>query len=259
MDIEEKGEKNTNTNENNETKKEININNKNENEKKDIFTKKLYHEFFSGNAELNLVEISPNKIATALEHISKTKIDLNILEEKMKLFNEKICELNVNKINYDKTKILVDKSQNELYNLYSIMMNELNSLKILVKLTNYNKEIYDIHKQTIERHKENYLKAIEKLNSDISDLKKLEIDIINNKKIIKEYLNEINNLFKNVLDNMNIHLLNDEKMNISKSEDEENANDYINVELIMNNFILKKNNIFDEIQKIDETNQKKES
>jgi hypothetical protein len=180
----------------------------------------------------------------------------------MKLFNEKISELNNNKYNYDKITKLVDESQNELHNLHSIMMNELNSLKILVKINNYNKEIYDIHKQTIEKHKDNYLKTIEKLNNDINELKKLEIDIINNKKIIKQFLNEINNLFKNVLDNMNIHLLNDEKnisINESKKETEENINDYINVDLIMGSFISKKNIIFEEIQKIDESNQKLES
>ena len=228
-----------------------------ETEEKDIFSKKLYHEFFNENSEKDLIEISPNKIALILEQISKTKIDLNILEEKMKLFNENLSELNINKLNYDKIKILVDESQKELYNLYLIMSNELNSLKILVNIKNYNKEIYEIHKTTLEKHKENYLKTIEKLKNDINDLKKLEIDIIKNKKQIKEYLNEINNLCKNVLINMNIHLLNEEKeFNLQNKEEEENAIDLINVELILNNFIFKKNDIIEEIQRIDETNKK---
>jgi hypothetical protein len=222
-------------------------------EEKDIFTKKLYHEFFTESLEKDLLENGSNKIISGLEQISQTKVDLNILEEKMVLFNSKLSELKLNRLNYEKIKALVDDSQKELYNLYSIMTNEMDSLKILVKINNYNKETYDIHKQTFNKHKESYIKTTEKIKVDISNLKKLEIQILNNKKQIKECLTEINNLFKNVLDNMNIHLLNDEK-DKSKMELEGNNDDYINIDLIMDSFKLKKNDIIKEIQKIDEKN-----
>ena len=222
-------------------------------EEKDIFTKKLYHEFFTESLEKDLLENGSNKIISGLEQISQTKVDLNILEEKMVLFNSKLSELKLNRLNYEKIKALVDDSQKELYNLYSIMTNEMDSLKILVKINNYNKETYDIHKQTFNKHKESYIKTTEKIKIDISNLKKLEIQILNNKKQIKECLTEINNLFKNVLNNMNIHLLNDEK-DKSKMELEGNSDDYINIDLIMDSFKLKKNDIIKEIQKIDEKN-----
>ena len=214
----------------------------------EIFFNKLYNEFYN-KKEKDIIELMPVKMKAGIEKLSKVKLDIKTIEDKMEMFNKKLIELNDDKNLYEEKKVLVDESQRELYDLYTIMLNELNSIKILIKINNYNKDIYNIHKIAMEKYKENYLKTIDKLKNNINDLKLIEILVINKKKEIKQYLNEINNLSKNIINNMNFQLLNQKEINFIKNEDKY---DFINIDLVINNFIVKKNNIIKEMEKIDE-------
>ena len=255
MDI-EKGDKNNNSNEKIENK--TNDDNKKENDDDiDIFSKKLYHEFFDESEENYLILNTQTKIDTTLKQISKTKEDLVLIESKLKLFNWKMTEMNLNKYQYDKRKILIDESQKELYNIYLIMMNELNSMKILLNINKYNKEIYDIHKNTLNKYKDNYTETIEKLSKDIKELKTFETEIINNRKQIKDYMMAINTIYKKVLDNIQIDILDEKKeINIINKEENDDISGYIDVDLTLDTFNHKKDDIIEQIQKLEENNQK---
>ena len=255
MDI-EKDNKNNNLNEKIENKTDDD--NKKENDDDiDIFSKKLYHEFFDESEENYLILNIQTKIDTTLKQISKTKEDLVLIESKLKLFNWKMTEMNLNKYQYDKRKILIDESQKELYNIYLIMMNELNSMKILLNINKYNKEIYDIHKNTLDKYKDNYVEALQKLSKDIKELKTFETEIINNKKQIKDYIMAINTIYKKVLDNIQIDILDEKKeINIINKEENDDISGYINVDLTLDTFNHKKDGIIEQIQKMEENNQK---
>ena len=224
-----------------------------------LFLKPLYRELFETNSN-QIKESIPNEIEASLKQISNVKNDLGNLEDKMKLFNNKIIDLNINKQKYDDFKTKVKETQDELYNLYFIMINEVNSLNILLKMKNYNKEIYNIHNEALEKHKNEYTNVTEKMKLYLINIKSLETEIITSKKEIKQLLNGIISLFKNMLGIINTHSSNYEKMELLElkyNEIEANEN-FIDVNHIIREFIGKKDEVLKKINGYNKYKEKKE-
>ena len=213
-----------------------------------IFLKPLYRELFNPNS-IGIKELIPKEIESSLKQMNNVKNDLSNLEDKMKLFNNKIIDLNINKQKYDDIKTKVKETQDELYNLYFIMINEVNSLNILLKMKNYNKEIYNIHNEALEKHKNEYTNVIDKIKIYLMNLKSLETEIISSKKEIKQLLNGIISLFKNMLGTINNHSSNFENMELFelKYNEIETNDNFIDVNSIIKELLGKKDEILNKI------------
>ena len=227
-----------------------------------IFLKPIYHEFFNQNANMDIIETLPQEINSSLEQIAKSKLEMNKLEEKMNLFNNKITDLRNNKMKYDDIKIKVKETQDELYNLYFIMINEVNSLKILKKMKNYNKEIYNIHEQALEKHKNTYTNTVDKIKIYLNDIKNLETDMFDSKKNLNQFLRDITVSYKNILGNINIHSINYENMELVelKYDEKTKEEDAIDVNSIINEFLKKKDEVLNKMEdnNSNESQEKKE-
>ena len=224
-----------------------------------IFLKPLFRELFE-NSSSQIKEPIQNEIESSLKQINNVKNDLGNLEDKMKLFNNKIIDLNINKQKYEDIKTKVKDTQDELYNLYFIMINEVNSLNILLKMKNYNKEIYNIHNEAIEKHKNEYANVVEKIKIYLINIKSLETEIITSKKEIKQLLNGIISLFKNMLGTINNYSSNYEKMELFElkyNEIETNEN-YIDINSIIRELLGKKDEVLKKLNGYNKHKEKKE-
>ncbi len=220
-----------------------------DNQINNIFHKQIYHDFFNQDSNKDKIEILPKEINSSLEQISQSKSDLNKLEEKMKEFNNKISNLKNDKIKYDDIKMKAKETKDELYNLYFIMINEVNSMKILLKMKNYNKEIYSIHEQALEKHKINYVNTVDRIKLNLKELKDVENEIIENKKNLNKFLGEIINTFKSIIGNINVHLLNYENMELIELKNEEKIKNEISIDVnsIIKEFLDKKDELINQI------------
>ena len=224
-----------------------------------IFLKPLFRELFESSSS-QIKEPIQNEIESSLKQINNVKNDLGNLEDKMKLFNNKIIDLNINKQKYEDIKTKVKDTQDELYNLYFIMINEVNSLNILLKMKNYNKEIYNIHNEAIEKHKNEYANVVEKIKIYLINIKSLETEIITSKKEIKQLLNGIISLFKNMLGTINNYSSNYEKMELFElkyNEIETNEN-YIDINSIIRELLGKKDEVLKKLNGYNKHKEKKE-
>jgi len=147
----------------------------------------------------------PKKTQDFLSKIGQTKLDLESFESKLIDINKKVEELQKNQKSYDDIKKLVDESQLQLSNIYNIMKNGLNSLQIFTGINNYDRNIYNSHKNTISCYKKYYLDVVNKIKDYITDLNKIETSINDNRKDIKESYQSIISLHKQIIGNINVN------------------------------------------------------
>ena len=231
----------------NNNKKVINTKIKEEkkNNDSDIFSVKLYNVDLSKKKEDIVYEGIPKKIHEYLEKINKTKGELYNIETKIKYINNKILELTYNKKYYEKNKHIVMELKTNLNYMNNIIKNEIESLKLYTRLKDYDKNIYDNHKNIIKSYHENYLKILNKMRQNVSELKKLETIIDQNEMDIETNLENINSLNKEIMNNyINFSLLDNSKKNF--------VNEILaNKEDILNEYLMESIKVDEELKKIE--------
>lgn len=208
----------------------------------DIFSKKLYN-----TSEFNnMLDKIPKTTGELVEKVQKTKDQINELENKIKYVNQMIQELKNDKSDYDSIKKMVGESQFSLDSIYNIIKNELKSITMFTKIINYDQNLYNIHKNTIQIYREDYLNILGKFRQNLNNLIKLEENINNKKEDIRNNLDEIVSLNKQIIKNININFYFLQKNNSSN-----NIIDSVNVEVIVQEFLGKVNELIDKFNIIE--------
>lgn len=102
----------------------------------------------------------------------------------------------------------MDDSQNELNNIYNIIQSGLKSLQIFTKINNYDVSIYNSHKNTIACYQKYYIAIVSKIKEYIHKLNDIEKCIVDNRKDIRKYYDNIVELHKENIGNININFEN---------------------------------------------------
>ena len=208
----------------------------------DIFSKKLYNA-----SELNnMLDKIPKSTGELVEKVQKTKDEINDLEDKIKNVNEKIQELKNDETDYDNIKKMVNELQFSLDSIYNIIKNELKSITMFTKIINYDQNLYNTHKSTIQIYRKDYLNILDQFRQNLNNLIKLEENINLKKEDIKNSMDEIVSLNRQIIENININFYFLQKNNSSA-----NIKDSINVDEIVEEFLGKVNELIDKFNIIE--------
>ena len=218
----------------------------------EICESKLYNNNNSGiKINQNIFNELKEKSENFLGQISHTKINLNILEEKIKNVLKNIDQLMNNSLEYNKIKKNLTEKKAELSNLFDLINNEKNSLNLINKINNSNKNNIINIKNNIDSYKINYMKSLESLKDKMNILKEIENKIINGKNSIKKSLDITIKLHKEILNSINNMEIKDKKKAKELNEIVEIIdNDSNEQDNLINKFITKIRDLEKELKKI---------
>ena len=158
---------------------------------------------------------------------TKTKLlDVDEFNNKIKAFHKQLKALKESKRSYERIKVLVGETQIKLGNLYDMIKTEVEKYKPTIAKNKKGLEIGDkYYLENIVFYKKNYIKSAETIKNLVSNLKQLELDIIKDRKELKESLN------KEIGDFLHIRIQNDScdtEGDLNKTDETKKNNNNIN-------------------------------